>query len=219
MDWCRKSLGSTICSALLKRSRSRSRGRSDDGYSLRVYWVASGDVFLRQERFATALNTLSDNWKVGLLLLVPLFYRTIRGFWTNWKGMGSEGIIIQQRRRQRAIPTRSPAARGRGLHKVIMPSRTLGPGKYFTAAYENENEALATIELTSDVPVKTYIVRPKALDLYKQGSRTFKYYGGFPDPRASQNQSVWLPFTGTWYLIIVNPDKSRTADIVYSVSF
>ncbi len=35
---------------------------------------------IRQKRIETALKMLNDNWKVGLLILVPLFYRTIRMF-------------------------------------------------------------------------------------------------------------------------------------------
>jgi hypothetical protein len=35
---------------------------------------------LRQARLTTALETLNANWKAALILLVPLFYRTIRGF-------------------------------------------------------------------------------------------------------------------------------------------
>jgi len=34
----------------------------------------------RQTRMQTALTVLNGNWKVGLLLLIPLFYRTVRAF-------------------------------------------------------------------------------------------------------------------------------------------
>jgi len=34
----------------------------------------------RQSRMRDALNMLNGNWKVGLLLLIPLFYRTVRAF-------------------------------------------------------------------------------------------------------------------------------------------
>ncbi len=33
-----------------------------------------------QERIKSTFTMLNENWKVGLLLLVPLFYRTIRMF-------------------------------------------------------------------------------------------------------------------------------------------
>ncbi len=46
-----------------------------------MFWIALAfDMEARQERLATILKMLSDNWKAGLLLLVPLFYRTIRMF-------------------------------------------------------------------------------------------------------------------------------------------
>ena len=34
----------------------------------------------RQARMQTALDILNKNWKIGLLLLIPLFYRTVRAF-------------------------------------------------------------------------------------------------------------------------------------------
>jgi CMP-N-acetylneuraminic acid synthetase len=34
----------------------------------------------RQMRMQNALTMLNGNWKIGLLLLIPLFYRTVRAF-------------------------------------------------------------------------------------------------------------------------------------------
>ena len=34
----------------------------------------------RQTRFTDSVKLVDDNWKVGLLILVPLFFRTIRSF-------------------------------------------------------------------------------------------------------------------------------------------
>lgn len=46
-----------------------------------VHWVwIACDSAIRQQRIETALKMGNDNWKIGLLLLVPLFYRTIRMF-------------------------------------------------------------------------------------------------------------------------------------------
>jgi len=42
-------------------------------------WFAS-DPAMREARIEALIKTMNDNWKVGLLLLVPLFYRTIRTF-------------------------------------------------------------------------------------------------------------------------------------------
>jgi hypothetical protein len=43
-------------------------------------WIFHGDPLGRQARLAAALRGLNENWKALLLLLIPLFYRTIKGF-------------------------------------------------------------------------------------------------------------------------------------------
>lgn len=45
-----------------------------------VVWIFNADPVTRQARLAAALRALNENWKALLLLLIPLFYRTIRGF-------------------------------------------------------------------------------------------------------------------------------------------
>jgi hypothetical protein len=46
-----------------------------------VHWVwIACDPFSRQQRIETALRMVNDNWKVGILILIPLFYRTTRMF-------------------------------------------------------------------------------------------------------------------------------------------
>jgi hypothetical protein len=45
-----------------------------------IIWVFRGDQWPSQGRLATLLKGLNENWKVVFLLLVPLFYRTVRGF-------------------------------------------------------------------------------------------------------------------------------------------
>jgi len=46
-----------------------------------VLWIWFGcDPSVRQQHIEAALKMLNENWKVGLLILVPLFYRTIRMF-------------------------------------------------------------------------------------------------------------------------------------------
>ncbi len=42
-----------------------------------IVWIMAGCV---QERINSTFKMLNDYWKVGLLLLVPLFYRTVRMF-------------------------------------------------------------------------------------------------------------------------------------------
>jgi|SRR5882724_1978242 len=46
-----------------------------------TYWVLWGFTPSdRQDRVQTVLGMLNGNWKIGLLLLIPLFYRTVRAF-------------------------------------------------------------------------------------------------------------------------------------------
>jgi hypothetical protein len=45
-----------------------------------IWIVKTGSLQTQQDRLTTILKTLSDNWKAVLILLVPLFYRTIRKF-------------------------------------------------------------------------------------------------------------------------------------------
>jgi hypothetical protein len=38
------------------------------------------DPMTKQERICKTLKMVNDNWKAGLLILIPLFYRTVRMF-------------------------------------------------------------------------------------------------------------------------------------------
>jgi hypothetical protein len=49
--------------------------------SYQIIWIiAACDGPTRQIRLTNSMKMLNDNWKVGLLLIVPLFFRTIRAF-------------------------------------------------------------------------------------------------------------------------------------------
>ncbi len=46
-----------------------------------AYWIIVGpDQDPRQQRLQIVAKLVNENWKVGLLLLVPLFYRPVRVF-------------------------------------------------------------------------------------------------------------------------------------------
>ena len=46
-----------------------------------VGWILCGtDVQPRHARLSEVAKSLNENWKAGLLLFIPLFYRSIRGF-------------------------------------------------------------------------------------------------------------------------------------------
>jgi hypothetical protein len=43
-----------------------------------LFWICFGIGGDQKSRLAGAVNGINLNWKIGLLLLIPLFYRTIR---------------------------------------------------------------------------------------------------------------------------------------------
>lgn len=45
-----------------------------------IWIVKTWSLQVQQDRLTTVLKTISDDWKAVLILLVPLFYRTIRKF-------------------------------------------------------------------------------------------------------------------------------------------
>jgi hypothetical protein len=64
-----------------------------------VHWVwIACDPTARQQRIEAALKMVNDNWKVGLLILIPLFYRTTRMFLERvrkawWLEAEPEGVV------------------------------------------------------------------------------------------------------------------------------
>ncbi len=91
--------------------------------------------------------------------------------------------------------------------------------EYITLEYKPRKSGVFEFELDADRPVQTYIVGPRALERFEEGSKTFKYWGGFPEPRKHQKQKVWIPFSGPVYLIISNPDPHQTAEVEYEIYY
>jgi hypothetical protein len=50
------------------------------GLLYQTWWILWTTADCRQVRFAQSLKTIDDNWKVGLIILIPLFYRALRAF-------------------------------------------------------------------------------------------------------------------------------------------
>ncbi len=98
-----------------------------------------------------------------------------------------------------------------------MPVTKIRPDEYISLEYKPRKSGTFEFEIDANHPVKTYIVGPKNLERFEEGSRNFKYWGGFPDPRRRQQQKVWIPFSGPVYLIIANPDRDHTAEVEYEV--
>ncbi len=100
-----------------------------------------------------------------------------------------------------------------------MPSVTIGPDQHVRLKYSVPKSRLVEFDIDADRPVKSYVLGPKALARFSEGSETFKYFGGFPDPRETQSQTVRLPFTGSWYLVIMNPDNRDSVVVDYEVKY
>jgi hypothetical protein len=100
-----------------------------------------------------------------------------------------------------------------------MPVTTIGPDEYISLEFKRRGSGSFEFEIEADHPVRTYVVGPKALQRFEEGSKTFKYWGGFPDPRGVQQQKVWIPFKSPVYLIISNPSDDESVDVNYEVYY
>lgn len=102
---------------------------------------------------------------------------------------------------------------------VTMHEERIPPNEHIAPRYRVPDSGVIRFRLDSNIPVQTYIVRPGGLESYRDGSRTFKYYGGFPEARMNQRQTLTLPFEGPWHLLIINKDGTRSASVNYSVYY
>lgn len=100
-----------------------------------------------------------------------------------------------------------------------MPSITIPADRNVRLKYRVPDDGVVSFWLEADRPVETYIVRPRGLEHFDQGSKSFVYYGGFPRARKRQRQEVRLPFKGSWYLIILNPSRTEPSVVDYEVHY
>jgi hypothetical protein len=82
-----------------------------------------------------------------------------------------------------------------------MPNLTIGPDQFVTAEYRLRRKGFVDLNLEASHRVKTYLLSRASLQRFMNGQRNFPYWGGFPDPRALQEQRVWVPASGPLYLI------------------
>jgi len=107
----------------------------------------------------------------------------------------------------------------------VKPSRSdllklrIPPNQNIRLRYSVPESGLVEFQIQADHPVRTYIVRKRGLELFDEGNVKFKYYGGFPDARRRQHQTVSLPFEGPWYLLIINDDEDESVTVFYDVSY
>src|SRR5438309_2315347 len=100
-----------------------------------------------------------------------------------------------------------------------METITISPNRHIKLRHSVPSSRLIKFEIEADHPVKSYVLGPKSYERFSQGSKSFRYYGGFPDPRANQRQEVRIPFSGSWYLVIINPDKNEPVEVRYAVYY
>ena len=80
-----------------------------------VYWIWFGAEATRSARLEAVAKTLNENWKTGLILFVPLFYRTIRQFLERVeKFAGMEARRPETEKAAPIPPERSPQANEEG---------------------------------------------------------------------------------------------------------
>ena len=79
-----------------------------------TYWVLWGCLPSdRQTRMQSVLAMLNGNWKIGLLLLIPLFYRTVRAFLQRAEEFAGikaprEPVATRTGKRKPPLPNNSP---------------------------------------------------------------------------------------------------------------
>ncbi len=77
--------------------------------------------------------------------------------------------------------------------------------------------AIAKIHIESDVPVTSFVVDNQGLNAILDGSNTFHHYGGQDDVKI-HDFNVSDIFKA-WYLVIINYNTDKPADVRYSVKF
>ena len=101
-----------------------------------------------------------------------------------------------------------------------MPTLTIKPKHNARMRYSVPRTRTIAFEIEADIPVKSYIVRTKGLELFDRGNNDFKYYGGFPAARKKQSQELILPYDeGHFWLVIINPSSSEAATVRYEVEY
>jgi hypothetical protein len=100
-----------------------------------------------------------------------------------------------------------------------MPTTNIGPNKHVRLKYKVPKSRLVRFEVRASHPIKSYILGPRSYERFAEGSKNFRYYGGYPEPREEQKQTIRIPFSGVWYLVMLNPDKEHSAYVDYDVYF
>jgi len=100
-----------------------------------------------------------------------------------------------------------------------MQTTTISPNRHIKLEYRTPSSGFVEFKINATNPVKSYVLGPKSYEAFVAGNRNFRYYGGYPDPRKMQNQKIRIPFSGKWFLVIVNPDETSPVHVSYEVYY
>ncbi len=97
----------------------------------------------------------------------------------------------------------------------LMPNTVIPPNKHLSVGDNVPRKRGVGFSVKSNLPEDTFVLDTKGLDDYRMNGRSWMSYGGFTD-RKIHRQSLYLPFDGMWYLLIVNWHPTPL-DVYYEV--
>ena len=151
--------------------------------------------------------TINQNWKAVLILLIPLFYQTIRKF--------IEEVEEAYGMKRRAIERATESAGDATVIEEEVPSITLGPHKFVTVRYSPVRRSRLGIHLEADSAIDVYTVTQPDLEKWK--SR--KDFTGSSFKRRKNidiEYNSGPEFEDHWYLVLENASDDPI-DVDYEV--
>jgi hypothetical protein len=205
----------TLCETNHSRARLAGHGHGTHlGFGYFSFCALYRLAFAFESFLRTAKWFCVENW------------RAVENFWPSFDSIvlsNSESVsgASAENRRDRS-ETAGEGRRTESRDEVErfseMPSTLLNPHRHLKLKYRVPKSRLVKFTVEATHPVKSYVLGPKSYERFTEGSKTFRYYGGYAEPRTSQEQTVRIPFSGTWYLVILNPESSP-AHVTYDVFF
>lgn len=97
-----------------------------------------------------------------------------------------------------------------------MPTRTLSAGRNLLVPFNVPTSQEVEYTVEAERPVNTYVFDEVGQQAFYQEGDDDWAYGGFKRQRR-HHQRVVLPFQGKAYLVILNPSKSQSTAVHYSI--
>jgi hypothetical protein len=99
-----------------------------------------------------------------------------------------------------------------------MPSTTIKADQYIQLEYRVPRNGWIEFEIDANGPVTSYVLDKVGLNDFAEGITDFHYYGGFAR-RDYHQQKLYLPFNGSWFLVISNRSRTYDVRVRYEVSY